>query len=109
MGVRRTVLPIIISTLIFAPLGLSLDAFANTDDLPSQIHAPDRLIVKFNPGVSEKQQTSILSAQSANVLDHLPLLDIKIISVPEPALDAVKNALSITISSRNYKPSIIVL
>jgi len=94
MGVRRTVLPIIISTLIFATLGLSLDAFANTDDLPSEIHAPDRLIVKFNPGVSEKQQTSILSAQSANVLDHLPLLDIKIISVPEPALDAVKNALS---------------
>jgi len=94
MGVRKTVLPIIISTLIFATLGLSLDAFANTDDLPSQIHAPDRLIVKFNPGVSEEQQTSILSAQSANVLDHLPLLDIKIISVPEPALDAVKNALS---------------
>ena len=94
MGVRKTVLPIIISTLIFATLGLSFDAFANTDDLPSQIHAPDRLIVKFNPGVSEEKQNSIFSGQSANVLNHLELLDIKIISVPEQALENVKNALS---------------
>lgn len=94
MGVRRTILPIIISTLIFATLGLSLDAFANTDDLPSQIYAPDRLIVKFSNGVSEQNQNSILSSQSATVLDNLPLLNVKIISVPEQSLDAVKNALS---------------
>ena len=94
MGVREKALPIIISTLIFATLGLSSNAFANTDDLPSQIHAPDRLIVKFSSGVSEQNQNSILSSQSATVLDHLPLMDVKIISVPEESLDAVKNALS---------------
>ena len=69
-------------------------SFADTGDLPQQIHAPDRLIVKFNQGVSAETQASILSSNSASLLQHLPLLDIHIISVPEPALDSVKNALS---------------
>jgi len=34
MGVRKTVLPIIISTLIFATLGLSAEAFAQTPSDP---------------------------------------------------------------------------
>jgi len=72
MGVRKTILPIIISTLIFATIGLSLDAFANADDSPSQIHAPDRLIVKFNPGVSQATQNSIISGQPSTVLSDLP-------------------------------------
>ncbi len=69
-------------------------SFADTGDLPQEIHAPDRLIVKFNQGVSADAQASILSSNSASVLQHLPLLDIHIISVPESALDSVKNALS---------------
>ena len=91
----KYVILFLVSTLIFTSLGFSLDSFAQTpQELPSQIHAPDRLIVKFNPGVPESQQNSILSAQNSEVSDHLQLLDIKIISVPEQALDAVKNALS---------------
>jgi len=34
MGVRKTVLPIITSTLIFATLGLSTEAFAQTPSDP---------------------------------------------------------------------------
>ena len=96
MRVRKTILPIIISTLIFTTLGLSLDAFAQNpnDQLPSEIHAPDRLIIKFNPGVSGEKQNSIISGQSANVLNDLSIMNIKIIEVPENALDQVKEALS---------------
>ena len=91
----KYVILFLVSTLIVSSLGFSPDSFAQTPEgLPSQIHAPDRLIVKFNPGVPESQQNSILSAQNSVVLDHLQLLDVKIISVPEQALDAVKNALS---------------
>jgi len=96
MRVRKTILPIIISTLIFTILGSSLDAFAQNpnDQLPSEIHAPDRLIVKFNPGVSSEKQNSVISGQQATVLSDLPNMDIKIIKVAEPALDSVKEALS---------------
>lgn len=96
MHLRKTVLPIIISTLILSTLGFTVDAFAqNLNDQPSsQIKAPDRLIIKFNPGVSGEKQNSILSGQPANVLDDLPRMNMKIIQVPENALDKVKDALS---------------
>ena len=96
MRVRKTILPIIVSTLIFATLGLTLDAFAQNlnDQLPSEIHAPDRLIIKFNPGVSGEKQNSVISGQQVTVLSDLPKMDIKIIKVPESALDSVKEALS---------------
>ncbi|MCH7559933.1 MAG: S8 family serine peptidase [Thaumarchaeota archaeon] len=84
--------------------------FAQTPNNPTpEIYKPDKLIIKFKPGVSAETQNSILSetqnsilsesqksALSAqpNAVDDLPLLKVKIISVPESALDAVKNALS---------------
>ncbi len=96
MGVRKTILPIIVSTLILATLGFSFEAFAENpnDQVPSEIHAPDRLIIKFNPGVSGEKQNSIISGQSANILNDLSIMNIKIIEVPENALDQVKEALS---------------
>ena len=96
MRLRKIVLPIIISTLILTTLGLSVDAFAQNpqEQSPSQIKAPDRLIVKFNPGVSGEKQNSILSGQPATVLDDLPRMNMKIIKVSENSLDAVKDALS---------------
>ena len=93
----KKIIPIIFALILLTGTsGLQNNSsFAQTENNTQEIiHAPDRLIVKFNPGVSEQQQSSILSSQSASVIDHLPLLDVKIISVPEPALDAVKNALS---------------
>ncbi len=96
MGGRRTVLPVVVITLIFVTLGLSVEAFAeNLDDqIPSQIYAPDRLIIKFNPGVSHEKQNSIISGQPSTVLSDLSNMNIKIIKVPENALDSVKEALS---------------
>lgn len=96
MGGRRTVLPVVVVTLIFVMLGLSVDAFAQNPDgqLPSQIYAPDRLIIKFNPGVSQEKQNSIISGQPSTVLSDLSKMNIKIIKVPESALDSVKEALS---------------
>ena len=93
----KKLLPLVFTILILTGIsGVQYNSvFAQTtNDLPEQIHAPDRLMVKFNPGVSESSQSAVLSSHSASVIDHLPLLDIKIISVPEPVLDAVKNALS---------------
>jgi hypothetical protein len=96
MGGRGKVLPVVVTTLIFVTLGLSVEAFAeNLDDqIPSQIYAPDRLIIKFNPGVSHEKQNSIISGQPSTVLSDLSNMNIKIIKVPENALDYVKEALS---------------
>ena len=92
----KKIIPIVFALILLTGTsGIQNSSFAETEsNSQGIIHAPDRLIVKFNPGVSEENQSSILNSQDANVLDDLPLLGIKIISVPEPALEAVKTALS---------------
>ena len=93
----KNFIPVVFTILILTgTTGIQFNpAFSqNIDDLPQKIHASDRLIVKFNPGVSSNTQENILSSNSASVIDHLPLLDINIVSVPEPAIDSIKNALS---------------
>jgi len=93
----KKIIPIVFALILLTGTsGVSYESvFAQTPDNPKpEIFKPDRLIVKFKPGVSAEQQNSILSAQNSSEIDYLELLKIKIISVPEPALDAVQNALS---------------
>ena len=55
----------LVSTLILTSFGLPLDSFAQTsENQKPEIYKPDRLIVKFKPGVSAEQKNSILSAQN---------------------------------------------
>jgi len=96
LGVRKIVLPLVVISLIFVTLGLSVDAFAQNpnEQLPAQIQAPDRLIIKFNPGVSQETKNSIISGQPSTVISDLPKMNVKIIKVPEQAIDSIKEALS---------------
>lgn len=93
----KKIIPIVFALILLTGTsGVSYESvFAQTSDYQKpEIYKPDRLIVKFKPGVSAEKQNSILSTQNSSVVHDLELLKIKIISVPEPALDAVQNALS---------------
>ena len=93
LNIRFTIL-VLVSTLILTSMGITLDSFAQSPNEESQIHATDRLIIKFYPGVSQEIKNSIISGQSSTVLSDLVKMDVKIIKVPEQALDSVKQALS---------------
>ncbi len=72
MGVRRAILPVIISTLIFAALGFSFEAFAENpnDQVPSEPHVADTLIIQFIP-ISEESNGKIIWTGEKYKLEEL--------------------------------------
>ena len=64
---------------------------ADKDEKPK--HAPGILLIKFKDDTDEKVKDQILSENMAKVVDEIPQLKIKIIKVPENALDSIESAL----------------
>ncbi len=86
---------VLIASMILGPVVLS-DVYAEEEF--SGKYAPDRLIIKFKNDVSDSQKDKALQANEATELSEIRPLGIKIIKVPEHALEKVKAWLS-----KNYQ------
>lgn len=56
-------------------------------------YVPNRLLVKFNDDISEKQKQGILKQNGVTVSAEIPQINILIINVPEQSLESVESAL----------------
>ena len=57
-------------------------------------YAPDRLLVKFKPGTSKNTQDELYKQNGVTMTEEISQIDVKILKVPESALDRVQEALS---------------
>jgi len=57
-------------------------------------YAPDRLLIKFKKDVSKDKQNSILKENDASIISEISQIDVKILKVPEQALEKVQAALA---------------
>ena len=57
-------------------------------------YAPDRLLIKFKKDVSKDKQNSILKENDASIISDISQIDVKILKVPEQALEKVQEALA---------------
>ena len=56
-------------------------------------YVPNKLLVKFNDDISEKQKQGILKQNGVTVSAEIPQINILIINVPEQSLESVESAL----------------
>ena len=77
-------------SLIVAPLAISDFAYAEPK-FPEK-YVPDRLLIKFKKDVSNSHQNKLLDENDSSVISEIKPLGIKLIKVPEHALDKVQAA-----------------
>ena len=88
---QKNVLSFVLISLIlssFLPASIALAA-QNSESK----HFPGRLLIKFRSGVSESSQDTILHDHGAKVADSIAKINVKILNVPENALDNIESAL----------------
>lgn len=56
-------------------------------------HVPGTLLIKFKDNTGERIQNAIINAHGAKIQDSIDEIGIKIITVPEDAIDNIQNAL----------------
>lgn len=81
---------VIILSLILGPLVLTDPVFAE-EKVPEK-YVPDRLLIKFKKDVSNSLKDKILKENGASVLAEIKQIDVKLIKVPEQALEKVQDA-----------------
>ena len=81
---------VLILSLILAPLAISDFAFAESK-FPEK-YVPDRLLIKFKKDVPKGLQNNLLEQNDSSILAEIKPLDIKLIKVPEHALERIQNA-----------------
>jgi len=80
-------------SLILAPLAISDAVYAEPKFLPEK-YVPDRLLVKFKEGVPNRDQIRLLTVNDGIEIAEIKPLGIKLIEVPEHALESVQDALA---------------
>jgi len=80
---------VLIVSVIFGPLVI-LDVYAQ-EKVPEK-YVPDRLLIKFKKDVSSAEKDKLLKENGASVLAEIKQIDVKIIKVPEQALEKVQAA-----------------
>lgn len=83
MKKRLIVLVAIAALLLSATSGL---AMAQASD-NAQAHAPDQILVKFQPGTSETTQADIHRKHGGRVVDSIPGIDVQVVRIPENKVD----------------------
>jgi len=53
-------------------------------------YAPDRLLIKFNKGLSGSTQKSILNENDVTIASEISQINVKILKVPEHALEQIQ-------------------
>jgi subtilisin family serine protease len=81
---------IMILGMVLGPV-LFLDTAFAEEGFPEKF-APDRLLIKFKKDTSDSDKEKILKENTASVLSEIKPLDIKILKVPEHALEKVQAA-----------------
>ena len=81
---------LIILSLVLAPLAVSDYAYAEPK-YPEK-YVPDRLLIKFKKDVSDNQKNKLLSDNDSSEISEIKPLGIKLIKVPEHALEKVQAA-----------------
>ena len=82
----------LILSLVLAPLIISDAAYAEPK-FPEK-YVPDRLLIKFKKDIPNYQQNKLLDDNDGSVIAEVKQLGIKIIKVPEHALEKVQSAFS---------------
>src|SRR3972149_6429072 len=80
---------VLIVSVIFGPLVIS-DVYAQ-EKVPEK-YVPDRLLIKFKKDVSSAEKDKLLKENGASVLSEIKQIDVKLIKVPEQALEKVQAA-----------------
>src|SRR3972149_3796050 len=80
---------VLIVSIIFGPLVIS-DVYAQ-EKFPDK-YVPDRLLIKFKKDVSSTEKDKLLKENGASVLAEIKQIDVKLIKVPEQALERVQAA-----------------
>ena len=82
--------------IIFAGVGgyFLWRSFADSPTPPVPEYSPNTVLLKFKDNVPQATQDKLLARFSARTKDQIPQLGVKVITVPDEALDAVTEALS---------------
>ena len=80
---------VLIVSMILGPLVIS-DAYAE-EKFPEK-YVPDRLLIKFKKDISNSEKEKTLKENGASVLAEIKQIDVKLIKVPEQALEKVQAA-----------------
>ncbi|HII36408.1 MAG TPA: peptidase S8, partial [Nitrosopumilaceae archaeon] len=80
---------VLIVSIIFGPLVIS-DVYAQ-EKVPEK-YVPDRLLIKFKKDVSNTEKDKLLKENGASVLAEIKQIDVKLIKVPEQALEKIQAA-----------------
>lgn len=88
---ERGILALTLAAVIFCSLFSTINVFAAQDN--SKKHVPGRLLVKFKDSVTDDIKNKIFSENAATVIDEVSQIKVKIIKVPDNAIDSVESAL----------------
>jgi len=80
---------VLIVSIILGPVVFS-DVYAE-EKVPEK-YVPDRLLIKFKKDVSSTEKDKLLKENGASVLAEIKQIDVKLIKVPEQALEKVQAA-----------------
>src|SRR3972149_3084557 len=80
---------VLIVSILLGPLVLS-EVYAQ-EKVPEK-YVPDRLLIKFKKDVSNTEKDKLLKENGASVLAEIKQIDVKLIKVPEQALEKVQAA-----------------
>src|SRR3989304_8291045 len=56
-------------------------------------HVPGQLLIRFKGGASLAAQNSVLKGNNSEIIDEIPEIGVKVIKVPDVALEKVRTAL----------------
>ena len=88
---RKQLFGFLLIGLILSFIPLTQISYAAPPSEPKYV--PDRLLIKFNHNVPENARQSILAENGASAIDEIPQIGVKVIRVPENALEGIENAL----------------
>lgn len=77
---KLILVPLLIIGLVLSAMGGL--AFAQTPD-KAKGHAPDQILVKFQPGTPERAKADVHQRQGGRVVDIIPAIDVQVVRIPE--------------------------
>jgi len=84
-----------VSTDLPSAIGETSQEYSTAPQSESNEHVPGILLVKFKEKTGERIKNAVINVLGAKVQDSINEIDLKIIKVPENAIDNVKSALEV--------------
>ncbi len=85
-------IPLILAGILLASFTVAQIDFAFAEKNTPDKFAPDRLLIKFKKDVSENKKKDILAENQASEIAEISQIGVKILKVPEHALEKVESA-----------------